>query len=122
MLPVPREIVIAAAVALLAAMPAWATDYTAPLSPQQEDFKARFLARDEICRKQAMEEFGVSVERAEAFCVCEIDVIARNSNLKDLASFTAAAIGTADQQGENRARADDLMSRLQSERKRVCGY
>ncbi|HKF73163.1 MAG TPA: hypothetical protein VKB68_15530 [Stellaceae bacterium] len=120
MLPVPKEIVLA--LALLVAVPAWATDYTAPLSPQQEDFKARFLARDAMCRKQAMNEFGLPVERAEAFCVCEIDVIARNSNLKDLASFTAAAIGTADQQGENRARAQDLMSRLQVERKRVCGY
>jgi len=120
MLPVPKAIVIA--LPLLGAAPAWATDYTAPLTPQQEDFKARFLARDEMCRKQAMDEFRLSVERAEAFCVCEIDVIARNSNLKDLASFTAAAIGTADQQGENRARAQDLMSRLQAERKRVCGY
>jgi light-regulated signal transduction histidine kinase (bacteriophytochrome) len=108
--------------ALLGAVPAWATDYTAPLSPQQEDFKARFIARDEICRKQAMDQFSLSVERAEAFCVCEIDVIARNSNLKELASFTAAAIGTADQQGENAARARDLMSRLTPERKRVCGY
>jgi hypothetical protein len=107
---------------LLGAVPAWATDYTAPLSPQQEDFKARFLARDSICRKQAMDEFGLTMERAEAFCVCEIDVIARNSNLKELASFTAAAIGTADQQGENSARARDLMSRLSTERKRVCGY
>ena len=60
--------------------------------------------------------------RAEAFCVCEIDVIARNSNLKELAAFTAAAIGTNNQQGENKARADDLMSRLLPERKRMCGY
>jgi hypothetical protein len=108
--------------ALMGAAPAWATDYAAPLTPQQQDFKARFIARDGICRKQAMDEFGLSMERAEAFCVCEIDVIARNSNLKDLASFTAAAIGTADQQGENAARAQDLMSRLAAERKRVCGY
>jgi hypothetical protein len=108
--------------ALMGAVAAWATDYSVPLSPQQEDFKARFIARDEICRKQAMDQFGLSMVRAEAFCVCEIDVIARNSNLKELASFTAAAIGTADQQGENSARAQDLLSRLTPERKRVCGY
>jgi hypothetical protein len=42
--------------------------------------------------------------------------------LKDLASFTAAATGTADQQGENTARAQDLINQLLPERKRVCGY
>jgi len=102
--------------------PAWATDYSEPLSPQQEDFKARFMARDAMCRKEAMTQFGLSVERAEALCACEIDVIVRNSNLKDLASFTASAFGTADQQGENAARAQDLINRLLPERKRVCGY
>jgi hypothetical protein len=69
-----------------------------------------------------MDQFGLSMERAEAFCVCQIDVIARNSNLKELSAFTAAAIGTADQQGENSARAQDLINRLSAERKRVCGY
>jgi hypothetical protein len=113
---------IVVALALVSTAPAWATDYSTPLSPQQEDFKARFLARDGICRKQAMDQFGLSIERAEAFCVCEIDVIARNSNLKELASFTAAAIGTDDQQGENRARSADILSRLLPERKRMCGY
>jgi len=119
-----RQIATAIAVTLMvmSATPTLATDYTAPLSPQQQDFKARFLARDQICRKQAMDQFGLSVERAEAFCVCEIDVIARNSNPKELASFSASAIGTNDQQGENAARAQDLMNRLLPERKRVCGY
>ena len=107
--------------ALVGATPAWSTDYSSPLSPQQEDFKARFMAQDATCRKQAMDQFDLSVERAEAFCACQVDVIARNSNLKDLASFTAAALGTADQQGENRARAQDLINRLLPERKRVCG-
>jgi|SRR5579872_586183 len=110
------------ALALTCTAPAWATDYSGPLTPQQEDFKARFMARDAICRERAMKEFNLSMERAEAFCVCEIDVVARNSNLKELGSFTASAIGTNDQQGENRARADDLMNRLLPERKRVCGY
>lgn len=117
---IAEELVVA--LALVGTAPAWATDYSAPLTPQQEDFKARFLARDEICRKQAMDQFGLPIDRAEAFCVCEIDVIARNSNLKELAAFTAAAIGTNDQQGENKARANDLMSRLLPERKRMCGY
>lgn len=114
------EIVVA--LALLSAVPAGATDYTAPLSPQQEDFKARFAGRDATCREHAMTEFALTVEHAEAFCACEIDVIARNSNLKDLSSFTAAAFGTKDQQGENVARARDLVDRLLPERKRVCGY
>jgi len=110
------------ALALLCSEPAMAVDYAAPLSPQQEDFKARFLARDEICRKQAMEEIGLSENRAEDFCACEIDVIARNSNLKDLASFTKAAIGTRDEQAENAARARYLLEQLLPERRRVCGY
>ena len=113
---------ITVALALAGAAPAWATDYTAPLSPQQEDFEARFASRDAICRDRAVTQFSLSVQRAEAFCACEVDVIARNSNLKDLASFTAAAFGTQDQQGENSARAQDLIDRLLPERKRVCGY
>lgn len=108
--------------AILYGAPASATDYKAPLTPQQEDFKARFLARDQICRKQAMEQFGLAEERAEAFCACEIDVIARNSNLKDLASFTKAAIGNERERAENAARAQYLLDQLHSERKRVCGY
>jgi hypothetical protein len=115
-----KEVVVG--LVLVGATPAWATDYTAPLSQQQEDFKATFMARDAICRAQAMKQFGLSVERAETFCACQVDVIARNSNLKDLASFTAAATGTADQQGENTARAQDLINRLLPERKRVCAY
>ena len=111
-----------AVLALLCGTPASAADYSAPLTPQQEDFKARFLARDQICRKQAIERYGVPEEKAEAFCVCEIDVIARNSNLKDLASFTKAAIGTKQEQAENAARAQFLTDQLKTERKRVCGY
>ena len=111
-----------AAFVLLCGTPASAADYSAPLTPQQEDFKARFLARDEICRKQAIERYGVPEAEAEAFCVCEIDVIARNSNLKDLASFTKAAIGTQQERAENAARAQFLTNQLQPERKRVCGY
>jgi len=107
---------------LLCSAPASATDYSAPLSPQQEDFKARFIARDEICRKQAKGQFGLSDRHAEAFCICEIDVIARNSNLKDLASFTKAAIGTEQERAENAARAQYLLEQLLPERKRVCGY
>jgi hypothetical protein len=113
---------IGAALALAAASPAWATDYSAPLSPQQEDFKARYATLDASCRDRAISQFSLSVERAEAFCACEVDVIARNSNLKDLASLTAAAFGTKDQQDENAARAQDLLARLLPERKRVCGY
>jgi hypothetical protein len=113
---------VAVALALAGVAPAWATDYSAPLSPQQEDFKARFAGRDATCRARAIDQFGLSVERAEAFCACEIDVIARNSNLKDLASLTAAAFGTKDQQSENAARAQDLFNRSLPERKRVCGY
>ena len=120
MLRIPKQIV--AIIALLGPTPVWATDYSEPLTPQQEDFKARFMAQDAMCRKQAMEQFSLSVERAEAFCACEVDVIARNSNLKDLASFTAASLGTADQQGENKARAQDLIDRLLPERKRMCGH
>ena len=108
--------------ALMGAAPASATDYSAPLSPQQEDFKARFMARDAICRAQAIDQFSLSVESAEAFCACEIDVIARNSSIKELASFTLATFGTKDQQGENQARAQDLINRLLPERKRQCGY
>ena len=120
MLPFAKGIVVG--LALAGATPAWATDYTEPLTPQQEDFKARFMAQDATCRKQAMEQFALSVERAEAFCACEVDVIARNSNLKDLNSMTAASLGTTDQQNENKARAQDLIDRLLPERKRVCGY
>jgi hypothetical protein len=108
--------------AFVGTTPVWAADYSEPLTPQQEDFKARFMAKDATCRKQAIDQFGLSVERAEAFCVCEIDVIARNSNLKELAAFTAVATGTNDQQGENRARAEDILNRLLPERKRVCGH
>jgi len=111
-----------AAFIILYAVPALATDYAAPLSPQQEDFKARFIARDEICRKQAMEQFGLTLEQAEAFCICEVDVIARNSNLKDLASFTAAAIGTESERTENTARAQALVTRLLPERRKMCGH
>jgi hypothetical protein len=111
-----------AALILLCGAPASATDYGEPLTPQQEDFKARFLARDEICRKESMEKFGLSEARAEAFCACEIDVIARHSSLKDLASFTKAAIGTEQERAENTARAQYLLEQLLPERKRVCGY
>ena len=117
-----RVTAIVLSLGLASAAPAWATDYTAPLSPQQEDFKARFAERDAACRERAIGQFSLSVERAEAFCACEVDVIARNSNLKDLASLTAAATGTKDQQDENAARAQDLIDRLLPERKRVCGY
>jgi len=116
---IAEELVVAFVLVSTAA--ALAADYTAPLTPQQEDFKARFMARDAICREKAMHDFNLSMERAEAFCVCEIDVIARNSSIKELGVFTAAATGTDDQQGESRARADDIMSRLLPERKRVCG-
>ena len=81
-------------VAFLGTAPVWGTDYSEPLTPQQEDFKARFMAQDVACRKQAMDQFSLSVDRVAAFCVCEIDVIARNSSLKELAIFTAAATGT----------------------------
>jgi len=107
---------------LLLGMPASATDYSAPLTPQQEDFKARFIARDGICRKEAMEKYGLSEERADAFCVCQIDVIARNSSLKDLAAFTKAAVGNPQEQAENSAHAKYLVRQLRHERKRVCGY
>ena len=117
---IAEELVVA--LVLAGSTPAWATDYNAPLTPQQEDFKARFMAQDATCRKQAMDQFGLSMERAEAYCACQVDVIARNSSIKDLASLTAASLGTADQQGENRARAQDLINRLMPERKRVCGY
>jgi len=117
---IPKEIVVG--IAFLGTTPVWATDYSEPLTPQQEDFKAQFVAQDATCRKQAMDQFGLSVESAETFCMCEIDVIARNSNLKELASFTAASIGTDAQKGENKARAQDLIDRLLPERKRVCGH
>ena len=34
-----------------------------------------------------MHQFSLTVERAEAFCVREIDVIARNSNFEELGAW-----------------------------------
>ena len=113
---------VIAGLALLGTGPAWAADYSAPLSPQAQEFVARFSERSTVCRDQVMNELGLLTVGAETYCSCEIDVIARNTSLKELWVLNAAIFGSGLQRGENAARAQYLINRLLPERRRVCGY
>ena len=113
---------VIAGFALLGAGPAWTADYSAPLSPQAQQFEAKFSGPSAICRDQVMNQLGLLAVGAESFCLCEIDVMARNTSLKELWVLNAAMFGSELQRGENVARAQYLINRLLPERKRVCGY
>jgi len=112
----------AVAALVLASAPAWATDYSAPLSPPAAAFKARVAERDAVCQQQSAQQLGLSPNKAAAFCTCQVDVIACNSTPAELDVLIKSTFGSKDEQEANVAPAFALITRLLPERKQRCGY